>query len=254
MDENKFVIKCDNSGYKKIGRRSFMTSLLAGTFLFASRYFVRGQDLPKKPSDEASPNRSQSHSLETTAIDAREPKKNMGVAEDGKSDVFFVKGGTPEENMRKTLELLGGITNIIDKDDIVVLKPNAQWWNQGMTNTNAMKAFMEEILAIPGFKGEIIIADNHQYAEPNSRGWTTDLRNGDFNYNELISFFHDQGYKNVTKYHWRGAGPNPSPIEGDDQLGSKIVEGPWDGDGYVWCRDIVYESSLGRRCLLTYPI
>ncbi len=85
--------------------------------------------------------------------------------------------------MPKVLEMVGGIEAIVDKKDIVILKPNAQWWNQGMTNTNAMKQFIEEVLGIPGFSGEIIIAENHHYAVDNSRGWTTKKRNGDFNYN-----------------------------------------------------------------------
>ncbi|MCJ8502103.1 DUF362 domain-containing protein [Desulfatitalea alkaliphila] len=178
----------------------------------------------------------------------------LGVGPDGRSRVYLAQGDTPENNMAAILDALGGIEQFIGPEDIIILKPNSQWWAQGMTNTNTMKAFMETVLAIPGFSGEIIIADNHQFAEPNSRGWTTEERNGDFNYNELVAHFQDRGHPNVTKYHWRGAGPNPNPIEGDDQLGSKIVKGPGEGDGYVWSRDIVYTSSLGRRCLLTWPV
>ena len=105
---------------------------------------------------------------------------------------------------------MGGIESIISKDDIVILKPNAQWWNQGMTNTDAMKAFIEEILRIPGFQGEIIVAENHHFLHwlygANIRGWTTNARNGSFNLNELVNFFRNKGYKNVTKYHWIDAG------------------------------------------------
>lgn len=180
--------------------------------------------------------------------------RNLGIEPDGTSKIYLVRGGTPEQNMGRLLEALGGIETLVGKEDIVVLKPNAQWWNQGMTNTNAMKAFIEAVLAIPGFEGEVVIADNHQYAAPNSRAWTTDERNGDFNYNELVEHFQNAGHPNVTKYHWRCAGPNPSPLEGDDALGSRIVKGPWEGDGYVWRDDIVYVSPLGRRCIMTYPI
>jgi hypothetical protein len=116
------------------------------------------------------------------------------------------------------------------------------------------EAFIENVLSIPGFSGEIIVADNHQYANPNSRAWTTDQPNGAYNYNELVAYFNDKGYRNVSKYHWRCAGPNPNPIEGDDELGSKIVSGPEEGDGYVWSDKIVYNSPMRRRCLLTWPI
>ena len=79
------------------------------------------------------------------------------------SYIYHAQNGTPEQNTAKVLEMMGGIERFIGKDDIVILKPNAQWWNQGMTNTNAMKAFIALVLAIPGCKGEIIIADNNQF-------------------------------------------------------------------------------------------
>ena len=179
---------------------------------------------------------------------------NLGVEKNGKSKVYFASDNTPEKNMDNILRALGGIKSIIGEEDIVILKPNAQWWAQGMTNTNAMKAFIKQVLSIPGFKGEIIIAENHQYANPDSRGWTTDQPNGDFNYNQLVDYFNKKGFRNVSKYHWRCAGPNPNPIEGDDELGSKIVTGPGEGDGYVWSDKIIYQSPLHRRCLLTWPV
>ena len=128
---------------------------------------------------------------------------NFGVAEDGFSDVYKVQGGTSEQNMHILIERLGGIEKLISRNDIVVLKPNAQWWKQGMTNTDAMKSFMELILDSRGFRGEIIITENHQYLDFNGRGWSTDQPNGSYNYNELIDFFNKKGYKNVTAYHWR---------------------------------------------------
>ena len=179
---------------------------------------------------------------------------NLGVSPDGCSYVYLVRGSSPEDNMAKLLEMLGGIEKFISKDDIILLKVNAQWWNQGMTNTDAIKAFIEAVLEIPGFKGEVIIADNHQCAVPNSRAWTTRQRNGAFNYNELVEYFHANGHPNVTKYHWCCAGPNPRPLQGDASQGSRIIEGPWDGDGYVWRHDLLYTSPLGRKCMLTYPI
>ena len=180
-------------------------------------------------------------------------KPNLGVHQDGYSYVYMASGSTPEQNMKKTIELLGGIEKIISENDIVLLKPNAQWWNQGMTNTDAMKAFMQMVLDIPGFGGEIIVADNHQYKEPNSRAWTTQHRNGMFNYNELIEYFNKQGFNNVTKYHWRCAGPNPNPLQGDASSGQRVT-GPEDGDGYVWRDDIVYKAPNDHICWMTYPV
>ncbi len=169
------------------------------------------------------------------------------------SHVYVTRGKKPEENMRDLLQLLGGIEKIIGSEDIVILKPNAQWWNQGTTNTNAMKAFIEAILKRPRFHGEIIIAENHQYDEPNSRGWTTIERNGDYNLNELVEYFQKLGHPNVTKYHWRPVTPQ-SKSKTDPANFSRIVESPWQGDGYVYDKKLIYTSPLGRRCILSYPI
>ncbi|MEA3296994.1 MAG: DUF362 domain-containing protein, partial [candidate division Zixibacteria bacterium] len=154
---------------------------------------------------------------------------------------------------RRMLDGLGGIDTLIDKNDIVILKPNSQWWHQGMTHTDVMAEFIRQVLAIPGFKGEIIIADNHQSKEPNSRGWTTSNRNGHYNYNELVDHFNDSGYPNVTKYHWHPAGPNPTPLQLDG-AGDSVVEHPSQGDGYIWPKDFYYECPYGNRCILAYPI
>ena len=106
-----------------------------------------------------------------------EGKLNLGVDPEGSSRVSIARGKTPEENMKVVFHRFGGIEKIVSSDNIVILKPNAQWWNQGMTNTNALKVFMEEVLSIPGFRGEIIIYDNHQFEEADGRGWTTEDRN-----------------------------------------------------------------------------
>ena len=170
------------------------------------------------------------------------------------SHIYCAKGDTPERNMLKILEMLGGIKSLIDTEDIVILKPNAQWWSQGMTNTNAMKAFIEAVLALPNFKGEVIIAENHQYDKPNSRGWTTKNRNGDFNLNELVEYFQEKGHANVTKYHWKPVTPQTGTKQTELVPKSKIMKGPWQGDGYVYNKNLYYETPLKRRCILSYPI
>ena len=177
----------------------------------------------------------------------------FGCEPNGRSTVVLVRNGTPQQNVRKAVELLGGIERFVGPNDIVVLKPNAQWWSQGMTNTDCMQGFIDMVLEIPGFGGEIIIADNHQYDGENSRGWNTDQRNGRFNYNELVAYYQERGHRNVTKYHWRVAGKASMPLEGDAQ-GNSRVAGPGGGDGYVWMEDNYYLSPAGNKCLMTYPI
>ena len=170
-----------------------------------------------------------------------------------KSDVYICRDGTPEENIHKLIGFLGGIESIIGKEDIVIIKPNSQWWHQGMTNTDSMVALIEIILTIPSFKGEIIIADNHQFQEDNIRGWTTDKPNGRFNLNEVIDYFHQRGHQNISKYHWHDAGSNPDPLQGN-AFGNSVVSAPQDGDGYVWDKDNYYLSDKNQKCILTYPI
>lgn len=197
---------------------------------------------------------SRKQSFETNDLNAAQTSNNLGTEKSGVSLVYKAQGGSPEENMEHLLSMIGGIENIIDKNDIVVLKPNAQWWAQGMTNTDSMKSFMNAVLTLQGFKGEIIIAENHQYKDVNGRGWSTSKRNGSYNFNELIEYFHSKGFNNVSKYHWRAAGPNPKPREGDDAGDGAAIKGPSDGDGYVWRDDIVYVSPHGKKCWMTYPV
>jgi uncharacterized protein (DUF362 family) len=180
-------------------------------------------------------------------------EKRLGVGSDGYSEIFIVKNGSPEKNMKHIIEMMGGIKEILNKEDIVVIKPNSQWWNQGMTNTNSMKEFIRLVLDMPGFKGEIIIADNHQYQDDNSRGWTTKTPNGDFNLNQLVDYFHKNGYRNVSKYHFHCAGLNKSLLQGN-AYGDYVRQGPGQGDGYIWCKDLIYKATSGRKVMMSYPI
>jgi len=180
-------------------------------------------------------------------------KMNPGVDEDGLSRVYIASGHSPEENIKEAVRLMGGIEKMIGTDDIVVLKPNAQWWNQGTTNTNNMKGFIEGVLAIKDFRGEIIIAENHHYKELDSRGWTTEERNGDYNLNELVQYFNDAGFANVSKYHWVDGGPNPQPQEGTGGGGQRVPSVS-EGDGYVWLKDEIYVSPENRKCMMTCPV
>lgn len=167
------------------------------------------------------------------------------------SHIYEAKNGTPEQNMAKVLELIGGIETIIGKDDIVIIKPNGQQISHNMTNTNTIKEFIDQVLNISGFNGEVIIAENHHYYPDNTAGWTTTNRNGDYNLNELISYYKDKDIANVTKYHWRDAGSVLNSTLNDTKRG-KIVAGPGEGDGYVWSdEEYTYQAKKTR---MSYPI
>lgn len=40
--------------------------------------------------------------------------------------------------------MMGGVGKFIGTKDIVILKPNAQWWNQGRTNLAATRVYALE--------------------------------------------------------------------------------------------------------------
>ena len=54
-------------------------------------------------------------------------------------------------------------SGLIAKDDVVILKSNAQWDQRGQTNTDLLKSIITAITAHPeGFSGEVLICDNGQ--------------------------------------------------------------------------------------------
>ncbi len=197
-------------------------------------------------------------------------KPHQKVVAEKPSDVFISTNGSPQENMAMVIEMMGGIQRFIGINDIVILKPNAQWWNQGRTNLAAMKGFIDLVLGIPGFDGEIIIAENHHFMDDslpeqekdNVRGWVHlseingDIDGVNHNLNTLIDLYHDQGFRNVTKCHWRDGGPKRD-VWGNGQNGG-IVTSTSQGDGYVWTDDdYVFEGLWGFKkwkVKMTYPI
>ncbi len=203
--------------------------------------------------------------LQAERITARKKDRSGTPAE-----VYVAKNGTPQENVAKAVDMMGGVRNFIGINDIVILKPNAQWWNQGRTNLAAMKGFIDLVLEIPGFNGEIIIAENHHFMDDsltekekdNIRGWVhLSEINGDIhgvrhNLNSLIALYRDQGIKNVTKYHWRDGGPK-TDAWGNGQNGG-VVSSPAQGDGYIWSdEDYLFEGLWGWKSWkvkMSYPV
>lgn len=186
------------------------------------------------------------------------------------SKVYWVRNGNPAQNIAKVVEMMGGVEKFIGTNDIVVLKPNLQWWNQGRTNLWAMKGFVDLVLSIPGFSGEVIFAENHHFMdtslpngeEDNVRGWVKfseingDIEGVQHNLNSLIALYNDNGVENVSKAYWRDGGPK-HPVWGNGQDGG-IVKGPEEGDGYVWTdNDYVFKKLFGLKKWLvkmTYPV
>ncbi|MBN1569561.1 MAG: DUF362 domain-containing protein [Acidobacteria bacterium] len=165
--------------------------------------------------------------------------------------------------MNKLVEMLGGISKIIGPEDVVVIKPNVQWWNQGAPNLAALKRFIELILEMPGgFKGEVVIAENcHRGSSPwlsENAGWAHVFeRNSDIagirNFNDLTGSLKKKYGERYSTRHWIDVG-----------AGARRVFGPKDGDGYVYCDGTggvpLLSCSNGmageksRTTIMTYPI
>lgn len=160
-----------------------------------------------------------------------------------KTEVFMVKNGTVKENINKLLELAGGITKYIEPTDVVVLKCNAQWPNQGYTNTECIKHVIDAILSIPGFSGEVLICDNIQSAAYNSDcGFLASEVNrkhnwADHNWSTLAAEYQAKGDP-VAIFQWKSA-----------PAGERIT-GPSQGTG--WVRD--FFPFHGIMAYLSYPV
>lgn len=117
--------------------------------------------------------------------------------------VYVARNGTPVTNVQAVIDLAGGIASFVGYDDVVVLKPNGQWRNQGYTHTLCMKALIDVILDRPGgFGGEVIIAEhvhrNSSTAMSGSFCWNMSTSNRhnnwpDMNYLELVADYHSKG-------------------------------------------------------------
>jgi len=182
-------------------------------------------------------------------------------AEDAQTSVFRSINGSPSDNLFKLMELIGGIERIVGADDVVVIKPNVQWWNQGAPNISALSTFIEIIFnRSGGFNGEVVVAENiHRGLSPwKGAGWNhTFSRNSDLekirNYNELSGVLKKKYNKKFSVCHLVNVGS-----------GNKRVFGPEDGTGYVYCDGtqgvplIQFNNSMSgdsfREVIMTYPI
>ena len=181
--------------------------------------------------------------------------------EETRCTVYRAVNGTAQNNLAKVIELMGGIEKLFGSDDIIIIKPNLQWWNQGAPNLAALKTFIELIMERQGgFKGEVIIAENcHRGQDPWNRAgwahpfeWNSDIPNI-HNMNELSRLLKKKYGDRFSISHW---------IDVDD--GNKRVYSPTDGTGYVYCDGSgntplisLNNGAAGpdyRATIMTYPI
>jgi hypothetical protein len=186
-----------------------------------------------------------------------------GPVKDPLCTVYRSVNGTPPENLRKVVELMGGIRALFGEDDVVLIKPNAQWWNQGATNLAALSAFVDLIMERPGgFRGEVVIAENcHRGISPwtsTASGWAREFqRNAEIpgvkNLAELGQVLKERYGDRFTLRHWINV-----------EYGAKRVFGPKDGAGYVYCDGtggvplLSFDNGVAgdkyRATIMTYPV
>jgi hypothetical protein len=159
------------------------------------------------------------------------------------TQVFLIRNGTVRQNVTKLLELAGGISKYINPTDVVVLKCNGQWPNQGYTNTECIKHIIDAILEIPGFSGEVLICDNIQnYGHETRNGFHAPLeyrKNNWANHNwSTLAAEYQANNDPVAIVRWQSASADAN------------ISGPSEGTG--WVRDFFQFHDLAAY--LSYPI
>ena len=190
----------------------------------------------------------------------RKSKPRISPGNTIKATIFRSVNGTPAENMHKVLELAGGVEKPVGQNDIVVIKPNLQWWNQGSPNIAASEALIESIFERPGFTGEVIIGENtHRGKEPwKNAGWSTHaVRNSDLpevhTFNDLVARLKSKYGNRFSVCHWIDVG-----------VGGKRIFGPHQGAGYAYCdgtngvplltMDNGMQGTSRRKVIMSYPV
>ncbi len=165
-----------------------------------------------------------------------------------RSYIYLAKNGTPAQNVAKVFEMrFGGIENFIGADDVVVINPNGQWPNQGGSNCACCMGLIDLILDRPGgFNGEIIFTENTQGSTTGY--WTASggelLRNGPYNFNDMITHYHNNSHLNVSGVRIRN--------NQYDAANWPIINGPAQGQG--WIRPEWQSQTYSCLFYLPYPI
>jgi hypothetical protein len=94
---------------------------------------------------------------------------------------------------------------LIAKNDVVLIKVNAEWPERGMTNTDLIKGLIARIVAHPDtFTGEVELVENGQWRH----SWAYSQNNAERRsqtMEDVVDLFAGQGY-NVGAYNWTAIG------------------------------------------------
>lgn len=155
--------------------------------------------------------------------------------------VYVAKNGGYQQNTDKIWDMLGGPESYFGANDVIVIKGNGQWPNQGYTHTGCIKVVIDRILAMPGFSGEVLICDNVQeYGYPENTGFDVPVERRvhnwpDHNWDTLAAEYQTNGHP-VAAVRW--------------QTSPDTITGPQDGEG--WMR--TFWSFHGEDTYYSYPV
>ncbi|MGB2985710.1 MAG: DUF362 domain-containing protein [Phycisphaerae bacterium] len=97
--------------------------------------------------------------------------------------------------------LTTGPDGLIDPDDVVLIKINAQWPQRGGTNTDVLRGVIRRIVEHPdGFIGEIVVADNGQGSGSFDRS-DHNAEVHDQSTQDVVNDFAAEGW-NISTYRW----------------------------------------------------
>ena len=133
---------------------------------------------------------------------------------------------------------------LIGKDDVVLLKVNAQWPERGGTNTDLVKSLITQICNHPlGFEGEIIIADNGQGNGSLSRE-TSNAKDISQSMEKVAEYFKEDC--KVSTYLWDEIrGKEVSEYEKGDMEDGYVVEDGEDEDTGIIISYPKFKSRFG---------
>ena len=133
---------------------------------------------------------------------------------------------------------------LIGKDDVVLLKVNAQWPERGGTNTDLVKSLITQICNHPlGFEGEIIIADNGQGSGSLSRE-KSNAKDHSQSMEKVAEYFKED-YK-VSTYLWDEImGKEVGEYEKGDMEDGYVIEDGEDEDTGIIISYPKFKSRFG---------
>jgi len=161
---------------------------------------------------------------------------------------LLAQHGTYFYKSNRTLPLCD-TAGMIGKNDVVLIKVNAEWPERGMTNTDVLKGLIARIVAHPDtFTGEVCLVENGQWRF----SWAYSLNNAEDSTQTMqvvMNYFANQGH-HVTGYNWTSIGYSSNnrwvqEYEQDDTLDGYVKE---DSSGMTYAKfKTIYGTKISTR-------